>query len=69
MATAVTPTETTDPTTPIAASLRPIAPALGSYQQIEQELSRTFLEGYVRSQYRKADDDVRSQLRSPVTRG
>ena len=44
MTTAVTPTETIDPTTPIAASLKPIAPALGAYQQIEQELSRTFLE-------------------------
>lgn len=44
MATATTPTETIDPTTPIAASLKPIAPALGAYQQIEQELSRTFLE-------------------------
>jgi MoxR-like ATPase len=37
-------TEAIDVSTPLAANLAPVAPALRTYQNIEQELSRTFLE-------------------------
>ena len=45
MTAATTPTaDVIDGATPIAAGLTSIAPALRAYQQIEAELSRTFLE-------------------------